>query len=203
MRRISRCGSVNRGGGILNLNSSSQPASAQLAVATTQSRTMSFLYREAGRVLQGVEDGKASLKTLTLGRANSVGGGKGGDENGPKRKVRLLYQTIFLLFAPRSFELSKSASLACSFLGCQRGVACIYCSTKGMLFVSGNWLRRCFWTTEREHFLLCRCRKTQRKPDSPVNSAPALTSHIPNFHRRNAPNNYHASSRGVERRCVS
>lgn len=48
---------------------------------------MSFLYREAGRVLQGVEDGRASLKTLALGRANSVGGGKGGDENGPKRKV--------------------------------------------------------------------------------------------------------------------
>ena len=48
---------------------------------------MSFLYREAGRVLQGVEDGKASLKTLTLGRTNSVGGGKGGDQNGPKRKV--------------------------------------------------------------------------------------------------------------------
>lgn len=48
---------------------------------------MSFLYREAGRVLQGVEDGKASLKTLTLGQANSVGGGKGGDQNGPKRKV--------------------------------------------------------------------------------------------------------------------
>eukprot|EP00752_Nemacystus_decipiens_P002477 g2330.t1 len=48
---------------------------------------MSFLYREAGRVLQGVEDGKASLKTLTLGRANSVGGGKGGDQNGPKRKL--------------------------------------------------------------------------------------------------------------------
>ncbi|CAM9221125.1 unnamed protein product, partial [Laminaria digitata] len=48
---------------------------------------MSFLYREAGRVLQGVEDGRASLKTLTLGRANSVGGGKGGDENGPKRKL--------------------------------------------------------------------------------------------------------------------
>ncbi|CBN78702.1 conserved unknown protein [Ectocarpus siliculosus] len=38
-------------------------------------------------VLQGVESGKASLKTLTLGRANSVGGGKGGDENGPKRKL--------------------------------------------------------------------------------------------------------------------
>lgn len=49
---------------------------------------MSFLYREAGRVLQGVEDGRASLKTLTLGRATSVGGGKGGDLNGPKRKVR-------------------------------------------------------------------------------------------------------------------
>lgn len=48
---------------------------------------MSFLYREAGRVLQGVEAGRASLKTLALGRANSVGGGKGGDENGPKRKV--------------------------------------------------------------------------------------------------------------------
>ena len=38
-------------------------------------------------MMQGVEDGKASLKTLTLGRPNSVGGGKGGDENGPKRKV--------------------------------------------------------------------------------------------------------------------
>lgn len=48
---------------------------------------MSFLYREAGRVLKGVESGKASLKTLTLGRTNSVGGGKGGDENGPKRCV--------------------------------------------------------------------------------------------------------------------
>lgn len=51
---------------------------------------MSFLYREAGRVLQGVENGKASLKTLTLGRANSVGSGKGGDENGAKRKVVLI-----------------------------------------------------------------------------------------------------------------
>lgn len=51
---------------------------------------MSFLYREAGRILQGVESGKASLKTLTLGRANGVGGGKGGDENGPKRKVGVL-----------------------------------------------------------------------------------------------------------------
>lgn len=48
---------------------------------------MSFLYREAGRVLQGVENGKASLKTLTLGRSTSVGGGKEGDQNGPKRKV--------------------------------------------------------------------------------------------------------------------
>lgn len=48
---------------------------------------MSFLYREAGRVLQGVENGKASLKTLTLGRTTSVGGGKEGDQNGPKRKV--------------------------------------------------------------------------------------------------------------------
>lgn len=48
---------------------------------------MSFLYREAGRVLQAVEDGKASLKTLALGRKNGVGGGKGGDKDGPKRKV--------------------------------------------------------------------------------------------------------------------
>lgn len=51
---------------------------------------MSFLYREAGRVLQGVEDGKASLKTLTLGNSRSgVGGGKSGDKDGPKRKVSI------------------------------------------------------------------------------------------------------------------
>ena len=61
---------------------------AAVELLQLQCRTMSFLYREAGRVLQGVEDGRASLKTLTLGRANSVGGGRGGDENGPKRKVR-------------------------------------------------------------------------------------------------------------------
>lgn len=64
---------------------------------------MSFLYREAGRVLQGVEDGRASLKTLTLGRANTVGGGKGGDENGPKRKVTRFSMASSPLF-PRSYH---------------------------------------------------------------------------------------------------
>lgn len=48
---------------------------------------MSFLYRQAGRVLQGVEDGKASLKTLTLARKSGLGGGKGADQDGSKRKV--------------------------------------------------------------------------------------------------------------------
>lgn len=62
---------------------------------------MSFLYREAGRVLQGVEDGRASLKTLTLGRANSVGGGKGGDENGPKRKVSACLLLLLLTIQER------------------------------------------------------------------------------------------------------
>lgn len=57
---------------------------------------MSFLYREAGRVLQGVEGGKASLKTLTLGRASSVGGGKDGDQDGPKRKVTELPLQVLL-----------------------------------------------------------------------------------------------------------
>lgn len=65
---------------------------------------MSFLYREAGRVMKGVEEGRASLKTLTLGRPNNVGGGKGGDENGPKRKVNRWY--IF-------------PQLATAFNGCQ------------------------------------------------------------------------------------
>lgn len=51
---------------------------------------MSFLYREAGRVLKGVEDGRASLKTLTFKANNNVGGGKGGDRDGPKRKVSRL-----------------------------------------------------------------------------------------------------------------
>ncbi|CAM9825793.1 unnamed protein product, partial [Choristocarpus tenellus] len=58
---------------------------------------MSFLYRSAGQVLQGVEEGKASLKTLTLGCGNkwSVGGGKNGDEAGPKRKLyALVSETI-------------------------------------------------------------------------------------------------------------
>lgn len=67
-----------------------QPMSATLLQNYTTRTAMSFLYREAGRILQGVEGGKSSLKTLTLGRANGVGGGKGGDENGPKRKVLLL-----------------------------------------------------------------------------------------------------------------
>ncbi|CAN0239628.1 unnamed protein product, partial [Discosporangium mesarthrocarpum] len=53
---------------------------------------MSFLYRSAGQILASVEDGKGSLKTLTLGRGNSwsVGGGQGGDEDGPKRKLYAL-----------------------------------------------------------------------------------------------------------------
>lgn len=67
---------------------------------------MSFLYREAGRVLQGVESGKASLKTLTLGRTNIAGGGKEGDQNGPKRKV---------------ISRSLIGTLVCSSSGCLMG----------------------------------------------------------------------------------
>lgn len=72
-----------------------QPHHTTHHYTTTHRATMSFLYREAGRILQGVEDGKSSLKTLALGRANSVGGGKGGDENGPKRKVWYCWVTDF------------------------------------------------------------------------------------------------------------
>lgn len=67
-----------------------------------------------------VEEGRASLKTLTLGRPNNVGGGKGGDENGPKRKVNRWY--IF-------------PQLATAFNGCQISGGSIYASSIGRRYL--------------------------------------------------------------------